>query len=42
MFLSGGAFAGLKEIGQGEVPADIKNQIKNQFYKTYENCIKRI
>ncbi len=31
LFLSGEAFAGVKEIGQGEVPADIKNQIKNQF-----------
>ena len=33
MFLSGEAFAGLKEVGLGEVPADIKDQIKNQFDK---------
>ena len=33
LFLSGEAFAGLKEVGLGEVPADIKDQIKNQFDK---------
>jgi len=33
LFLSGEASAGLKEVGLGEVPADIKDQIKNQFDK---------
>ena len=37
LILSGEVFAGLKEIGQGEVPTDIKDQIKKQYEKNIKS-----